>query len=385
MGVSDASFTLDSDPFHAMKDGLRRHTYHTLDITDMLDKARNGTSIRLVPLPSCQTFDTCWECTTHGTAFNCHWCPALGLCSDEGNDRRRMTWLQRCYAGSSSGSPVKDYQKCGFLDVIHEKHEFYNKTTIVQPKVNYSVEVEGVANVRHFNWECNDEAPDFIPVTLPFEFPYFARFYSYLRVYPRGFVAVYDEDDATLLQHSNTINPLKNNTATKSIAVNLTFGFTDDEFAVRWIHPQITYELLLRADGIIGFKYHEVDPAFSDDSYFVGLAGVIPDNNDNHHESRRISTPSVHIRRGLIVKFDPNFPVDRNMTAEGIAVLTLGSITLLIITSLVVSLTLRHAKMHPASYPGQILVRLRMRGYTTFHVSDHRRDSIATTSSIVTH
>ena len=122
-----------------------------------------------------------------------------------------------------------------------------------------------------------------------------------------------------------------------------------------------------------------MESTFTDDSYFVGLSSIGRDNR-----SYKISTPSVHIRRGLLIKFDPNFDVSRNMKAESIVAIILGTVTLILIISLIMYLTVRHAKMHPASYPGQILVRLQLRGYTVFN-ADNRRDSIATTSTIVAH
>lgn len=73
-------------------------TYHKIDLMDKIVAELNDGHKEIVaghneivvnfqPMKTCNQFSTCWECTTHGTKFNCIWCSGLKRCSDNGIDR----------------------------------------------------------------------------------------------------------------------------------------------------------------------------------------------------------------------------------------------------------------------------------------------------------
>ena len=73
-------------------------TYHKIDLKDKLVAelkdghkeivvGHNEIVVNFQPMKTCNQFRTCWECTTHGTKFNCIWCSGLKRCSDNGIDR----------------------------------------------------------------------------------------------------------------------------------------------------------------------------------------------------------------------------------------------------------------------------------------------------------
>jgi hypothetical protein len=72
-------------------------TYHNVSLTKELsaildhqysNRQNHGeVLIEFKALKTCNQFKTCWQCLTHGTDFNCVWCPGLKTCSDDGLDR----------------------------------------------------------------------------------------------------------------------------------------------------------------------------------------------------------------------------------------------------------------------------------------------------------
>ena len=67
-------------------------TYHSMNIFNELSKTTSvqmypEITVTFSPLKTCNQFDSCWDCLTHGTNFNCIWCPGLNKCSDNGIDR----------------------------------------------------------------------------------------------------------------------------------------------------------------------------------------------------------------------------------------------------------------------------------------------------------
>ena len=78
------------------KSGILVHeqivTYHSVNIFDEMSKTTSvqqypEITVTFSPLKTCNQFDSCWDCLTHGTDFNCIWCPGLNKCSDNGIDR----------------------------------------------------------------------------------------------------------------------------------------------------------------------------------------------------------------------------------------------------------------------------------------------------------
>ncbi|XP_019751855.1 plexin domain-containing protein 2 [Hippocampus comes] len=90
VGLSDAFVVL-----HKIQQipNLRRRTiyeYHKVEI--LKSKICNGTTIEMLPLPTCLQFSSCAPCVTSQIGFNCSWCSRLQRCSS-GFDRNRQDWV----------------------------------------------------------------------------------------------------------------------------------------------------------------------------------------------------------------------------------------------------------------------------------------------------
>ena len=72
-------------------------TYHSVNIFNEISKTTSvqeypEITVTFSPLKTCNQFDSCWDCLTHGTDFNCIWCPGLNKCSDNGIDRNYQVY-----------------------------------------------------------------------------------------------------------------------------------------------------------------------------------------------------------------------------------------------------------------------------------------------------
>ena len=130
-------------------------TYHSMNIFNELSKTTSvqmypEITVTFSPLKTCNQFDSCWDCLTHGTNFNCIWCPGLNKCSDNGIDRNYQVkymlyqlltsstyylvfqeWAnEMCYDTRYS---VTDLQRCP-VKVQKSNHHFYNKTEFKNPR-----------------------------------------------------------------------------------------------------------------------------------------------------------------------------------------------------------------------------------------------------------
>ncbi|XP_061777057.1 plexin domain-containing protein 2-like isoform X1 [Nerophis ophidion] len=90
VGLSDAFVVL-----HNIEQipNVRRRTiyeYHKVDF--LKSKICNGTTVEMIPLPTCLQFSGCAPCVTSQIGFNCTWCSRLQRCSS-GFDRNRQSWV----------------------------------------------------------------------------------------------------------------------------------------------------------------------------------------------------------------------------------------------------------------------------------------------------
>ncbi|XP_061835800.1 plexin domain-containing protein 2-like [Nerophis lumbriciformis] len=90
VGLSDAFVVL-----HNIEQipNVRRRTiyeYHKVDF--LKSKICNGTTVEMLPLPTCLQFSGCAPCVTSQIGFNCTWCSRLQRCSS-GFDRNRQGWV----------------------------------------------------------------------------------------------------------------------------------------------------------------------------------------------------------------------------------------------------------------------------------------------------
>lgn len=188
---------------------------------------------------------------------------------------------------------------------------------------------------------------------------------------------------------------------------SINLGWTKTKFVVSWtIGSQLSFQVTLRADGEIIFKYFKIPKQQDLPNRFIGVGRVFQ-HVVNKTKAFQIKSVEDHIQPGVTVRFiplqdtcqkysnscsscitDPECSWCQGQCQFGYKLctskvlsmcptssvdmmtlvwLSLSSALSILICSLLAFLIVKRAVQHPASYPGQILVRLRMRGYMLFH------------------
>jgi hypothetical protein len=174
------------------------------------------------------------------------------------------------------------------------------------------------------------------------------------------------------------ICPLRNLSRSDALVF---MGATSDgsSYVVHWNKTGVaglSFEAMLRKSGAIVFKYSGV-PAnlVATSDYFVGLATAALDSHKGGTRSFKIDIPHEHLTSDMTVRYDPVWqtnPVLQGVSSASSAtrgnhVVAVALVALLLVMSaaslLGMSLT---AVRHPASCPGQLLVRIRMTRYRMF-------------------
>ncbi|CAB3372980.1 Hypothetical predicted protein [Cloeon dipterum] len=76
--------------------GNENFPYGVIALHDHINKdfdIKNGTVIKMSPLPTCNWFTNCESCAQTRTHLMCQWCPQLHRCSNFGIDRGVKEWL----------------------------------------------------------------------------------------------------------------------------------------------------------------------------------------------------------------------------------------------------------------------------------------------------
>ena len=105
--------------------------YHLLDLLNEYGpgKIKSYTTVILSPLPTCEKFKSCWECTTAKTAFSCRWCPRLRSCSDGLTIRKGREWIDSgCFQKPANHFHVA---QCP-VEIVREEREFYKVRALYQ-------------------------------------------------------------------------------------------------------------------------------------------------------------------------------------------------------------------------------------------------------------
>ncbi|XP_059088137.1 uncharacterized protein LOC131884389 [Tigriopus californicus] len=432
VGLSDAYF-MDHHSPGAQKMGLmqKRYIYHDLDLAPHLNQIINGTVIKLQALPTCNKFQSCWECTTGNTEFNCVWCPSLKLCSN-GYDRNRQEWINGLC--SLSHHSIKNTSHCP-IEQIQSHHEYYNRTI----HVNTLVEKQSI--IRHmihsdfntFKTELS-EPTEFLSFKLPFNFKFYGQEYEELLLSPLGFVTMFNEE----LQEEgikNEIAPLRNISQVyikTHPQVTLTYGANKDQFLALWNEtsiPDMAFELVLKSSGDILFKYWNIPVDLDQHKYFVGIASTFPPTKSKPSQVYKINTEREHVVHGLTIMYElleqcsdfqscsdcvqhncnwchgshaclsETIECSTNVssiadlgspqcsTSNSVFIFTLIGISAILV--LTISTLIYHGWRHPASCPGQVLVHMRVTSHHCCHGAEplhdgelwERRASIATTET----
>eukprot|EP00095_Tigriopus_kingsejongensis_P006826 maker-scaffold82_size396747-snap-gene-1.24 protein:Tk06826 transcript:maker-scaffold82_size396747-snap-gene-1.24-mRNA-1 annotation:"plexin domain-containing protein 2" len=421
IGLSDAYYieNLSHDPreiasFHKM------FIYHDLDLKLHMAQIGNGTVILLEALPSCNQFQSCWECTSGNTEFNCVWCPALKACSN-GYDRNRQKWTNQLCHLSHHG--IKNLTHCP-LELVQSRHEYYNQTFHTNPLLYNSSPEEDLIPSEERSFRTEENSPtEFIPFRLSFPFKFYGITYHSLLLSPLGFLSLFDEnsEDQGI---KNQIAPLKNitqeNTGTPGKAT-LTFGLGPNRFVAIWNEthvPQLAFGVVLRDTGDIFFKYWNVPEDFEEHDYFVGIGTTFPVTQSKQSQVFRVDVPVEHIAHGLSIHYEPlkqcseafqcsdciqhgciwchgdsacrpetTFCSTSNLTSHLgskecplkissslSSVITDIAIGLVVIFAATSGFVLAYGWQHPGSWPGQILVQLRVTSQHFCHGSEQLRE-----------
>uniref|UniRef100_A0A3Q2XWM8 Plexin domain containing 2a n=1 Tax=Hippocampus comes TaxID=109280 RepID=A0A3Q2XWM8_HIPCM len=92
VGLSDAFVVLHKIQQIPSDNGTLRTIYEYHKVEILKSKICNGTTIEMLPLPTCLQFSSCAPCVTSQIGFNCSWCSRLQRCSS-GFDRNRQDWV----------------------------------------------------------------------------------------------------------------------------------------------------------------------------------------------------------------------------------------------------------------------------------------------------
>ena len=149
IGLSDSFFYLENPK--KSKTQFLEYNYHALNLSTVVSGLGPKSGLVLSPLATCNTASTCGDCTTMDPAWGCVWCPALEMCSN-GVDRRRREWDEEtCYLEHAG---VRDIRNCP-MQQTECKEKFYD------------------ISVSHVDWQNLADNFTFPSQTLPFSFPYF--------------------------------------------------------------------------------------------------------------------------------------------------------------------------------------------------------------------
>ena len=279
----------------------------------------------------------------------------------------------------------------------------------------------------------------FVETDLPFAFTFYEMTFNRVNISTFDAFLTFVNEDKVLTQIDVSRRPGLEPIPTSKD--HFLFGSPSEEtFVVRW---NKSYELILYSTGTIIFKYGDIEADDLDlDSKVVGIGFSIEKRSDLNF-FRIDKAPEHHIRRGLVVRYDPletcsslyktcsdcvnsklkcqwcghrcqesfltcpssvyntclDFPVaiksDQD-TQVGFQPQHVAAIVglFLVVFGLVTGITLLYGYLKPESWPGRALNRLRIAPYSRFWErqsisepndgSNLRRDSQATMISTIT-